>query len=257
MRRPRWGKLGKLIAGAIAPILIAIVPEHRLFDLTWRLANVARFATWLLGLGASRAVTGSVFFILVDQLVSREARFVVRYTPLDPLLDVWDRYGAVLVTGPHAAMLARPLGRAIHDAGRECVGIVRAEDAVRVAIGTAHKSRHIPAGPHSLLAARRALLEGKALIVLIDQAANHSNLAPDRLWWIDGKPSYIYANTFRLAMSLGVPIVFHWGSVQQDGSVALAFETPRCVVPKSDEDVQACMDDYELFIRKQVAAGWV
>jgi hypothetical protein len=250
-------KLVELIASAIARTLMTLVPTHRLFDLTWRLANGARFATWLLGLGASRAVTGAVFHTVLDQLALSEARFVVRYTPLDPLLELWDRYGAVVVTGPHTLMLARPLGRAIHDAGRECVAIVGAGDSVRPVLGTARKSRRIPAGPHSLLAARRALVEGKALIVLIDHVSNHPNLAPDRVWCIDGKPFYIYANTFRLAMSLGVPIVFHCGSMQPHGSVALAFETPRCVVPKSEEDIQSCLDDYEAFVRARIDAGHV
>jgi hypothetical protein len=257
MIRIRRGKLGALLASALAPVLIALVPTHRLFHFTWRLANVVRFATWLLGLDGSRAVAGNIFLMLLKELVSRNACFEVRYTPIHPLLQLWDRFGSVLVTGPHTEMVARPLARAIHDAGRECTAIVNPNDPVRAVIGTVRKARQIPAGRHSLLAARRALLKGQALIVLIDHISNHPNLAPDRHWWIDGIPFYIYANTFRLAKRLGAPIVFHWGSMQQDGSVALVFETPRCVVPTSEADVQACLDEYERFIRKQVAAGAV
>jgi hypothetical protein len=98
-------------------------------------------------------------------------------------------------------------------------------------------------------------VEGKAFIVMIDHISRHPNLTADRVAWIDGRPVYIYANTFQLAARLSVPIVFYCGSMQPDGGVAFMFETPHCVVPKSDEDLQLCLEQYEGFLREQVAAG--
>jgi hypothetical protein len=249
--------LFELAVDAVPRALIATVRPHRRYRAAWRIAAATRLLTWRRGTRFSAAVVGIVFLELLRRLTIRGARFAVPCALPPWLLALWERRGAMVLIGPHTPLLAVPLARAITDAGRDCVGIYGSGDAVRNVIGTDRMRRHIEQGPQSLLAARRALMQGKALIAVIDNPSPRPALNKDRVISIGGREVFIYANTFRLAMLVGVPVVFHCASLQKDGVVAFAFETARCEVPRSEDDVQSCLDDYVCFLEDRAAAGWL
>lgn len=246
-----------LAANSASRLLLATVPPRHLNEAAWRIARATRLLTWHRGAGIGPVVTGMFYLELLRRLTAGGARFDLPHTEPDVLLDLWRRHRAVVLVGPHTPVLAVPLVRAIHDAGRELVGIVGQGDPLRPVLGTDRVCRHIEAGPRSLVAARRALRQGKALIVLIDRPSGEADLKADRLTHIDGRAFHIYANIFRLAMRVGVPIVFHCASVQNDGKAVFALEAAQCEVPRCEVDVQSCLDDYVHFLRGRVAAGWI
>jgi hypothetical protein len=250
-------KVVELVASNVARALFATVSQRRVFAVAWRISKAAQLLTPLRASRERRAVADYFFVQLLQHLSARRTVFDVPYERPDLLLDVWEQHGAVLIVGLHNTLSVLPMLRAIRDARRECSGIVGGRALRHPILGTTRDIAVIPAGPRSLIGARRALLQGKAFVVVIDQESADPKSLFDRKVCIDGRCFFIYGNSFRLAMLVGVPIIFHCARMQDDGSVAFALDTPRCLIPTSEDDVRSCLDDYEDFIRKQIAAGWL